>query len=186
MTAASPPIAMSRRQWRGIVTQLRTRGAGTRESGAFLLARRGGRRVRAVAYYDDLDAACLTGGISFAATGYSRLWKICRDRGLTVVADVHTHPGQWVDQSDIDAANPMIAQRGHIAVIVPDYASDESLDACGVHTYQGDGHWESRFQADLREVVTLSRRLPPMDAHDLTACVAIGRRGLTRLLRRRP
>jgi Malate/L-lactate dehydrogenase len=65
----------------------------------------GARTVTAVAFYDDLDAYCLTGGISFASSGFTELWRICRTMALTVVADIHTHPGRWVMQSEIDATN---------------------------------------------------------------------------------
>ena len=36
-----------------------------------------------------------------------------------MIGDVHTHPGRGVHQSGIDAANPMVAQKGHVALIVP-------------------------------------------------------------------
>lgn len=53
--------------------ELAHRGNGERESGAFLLTppatprARARQRVIAVAYYDDLDPQCLTGGITFTA-----------------------------------------------------------------------------------------------------------------------
>jgi hypothetical protein len=90
-----------------------------------------------VASYDDLDPACLTGGIAFAGTGYSQLWALCRERGLTVVADIHTHPGAGVRQSRIDATNPMISHPGHVAIIVPDLGRSPDPDLAGVHVYAG-------------------------------------------------
>ena len=42
-------------------------------------------------------------------------------RGLTVVADVHVHPGDS-GQSNSDRAYPMISQAGHIALILPRFA----------------------------------------------------------------
>lgn len=50
-----------------------------------------------------------------------RVWRICAARNLEVVADIHTHPGGY-RQSDIDRENPMIAERGHIALIMPHFA----------------------------------------------------------------
>jgi proteasome lid subunit RPN8/RPN11 len=94
VTAA--PFQISRRRWDQLLAELARRGEYRRESGAFLLADHDGTQVRAVAYYDDLDAHCLTGGISFASSGFTELWRICETQGLKAVADVHTHPGAWV------------------------------------------------------------------------------------------
>lgn len=135
------PFKVSRRRWRSLLADLRRRGAGRRESGAFLLAARGKERVVRVAYYDDLDAHCLTGGISFGTSGFTELWRICDEENLRVVADVHTHPGTWVQQSEIDATNPMMARVGHVAIIVPAYGNARSVDECGVHIYLGSHRW---------------------------------------------
>lgn len=145
-------IEMSRWQWRRLMRELARRGEGRRESGAFLLANideAGGTRsgrVRAWIAFDQLDPDCLNGAISIRGQAFSRLWAICRRRGMRVIADVHTHPGQLVSQSSIDAANPMIAQRGHIAVIVPDFARGRPRPAdVGFHLYRGDRTWEAHY-----------------------------------------
>lgn len=135
------PFKMSRRRWRGLLGELQRRGDGRRESGAFLLAASTGDRVERVVYYDDLDAHCLTGGISFSTTGFTALWRICEERALRVVADVHTHPSTWVQQSEIDATNPMMARVGHVAMIVPSYGHARSVEECGVHIYVGSRRW---------------------------------------------
>lgn len=138
---AAASFEMSRRRWKRFLEELARRGEARRESGAFLLADRDGRQVRAVAYYDDLDAHCLTGGIRFASSGFTELWRICEQRGLKVVGDVHTHPGPWVMQSDIDATNPMIARVGHVAIIVPNYGRAVPVAGCGIHIYLGSRRW---------------------------------------------
>ncbi len=94
-----------------------------------------------IAYYDDLDAHCLTGGISFATSGFTELWRVCESENLRVVSDAHTHPGTWVEQSGIDAANPMIARVGHVAMIVPSYGVARGVEECGVHIYLGSKQW---------------------------------------------
>lgn len=132
---------MPRRRWRHLLAELRRRGEGRRESGAFLLADRDGDRVVRVAYYDDLDAHCLTGGISFASSGFTELWRICGAENVRVVADVHTHPSTWVAQSNIDATNPMMARVGHVAMIVPSYGHARRVEECGVHIYLGSRRW---------------------------------------------
>lgn len=152
---AAAPFQLSRRKWKVLLAELARRGAGLRESGAFLLAPTNGNHVRAVAYYDDLDANCLTGGISFASSGFTQLWRICEQRGLKVVADVHTHPSRWVRQSEIDATNPMIARRGHVAVVVPNYGNAESVRDCGVHIYLGSHRWTQVAREDITTVVRI-------------------------------
>jgi proteasome lid subunit RPN8/RPN11 len=150
-----------------LMRQLVDRGRGERESGAFLLTDRGRlpekttRQVTALAYYDDLDPGSLTGAIDFGADGYSALAELCRQRGLRVVADIHTHPGRIVAQSRIDAAHPMVALDGHIALIAPCYAVGVT-DPCelGVHLRRRGG-WESFYgpaAADLVVVVRLHNR----------------------------
>jgi proteasome lid subunit RPN8/RPN11 len=146
------PFKISRRMWKQLLAELVRRGDGRRESGAFLLADRDGTSVTVVAYYDDLDANCLTGGISFASSGFTELWRICGAKGLKVVADLHTHPGQRVMQSDIDATNPMIARVGHVAMIVPCYGHARSVRDCGVHIYLGSRQW-FQVPADSAESV---------------------------------
>lgn len=139
-----PRLLISRRLWRGLAQELHTRGGDARESGAFLLAGRiAPERISAFVMYDDLDATCLTGGISFSGAGYTKLWRQCRDRDLKVVADIHTHPSSGVRQSDIDRRHPMIPEAGHVAVVVPRYGYRTRLEDCGVYVYQGGGGWIS-------------------------------------------
>lgn len=134
-----------------MLDELRTRGQGRRESGAFLLARRDKdlRRIVQAVYLDDLDPECLQGGIAFSGLAYSRLGDICDAGHLVVCGDVHAHPGSGVHQSSIDMENPMIARKGHLALIVPRFAMGpiRSSDV-GVHEYRGDDGWTSWTGAD--------------------------------------
>ncbi|HET6875680.1 MAG TPA: hypothetical protein VFH70_12915 [Acidimicrobiales bacterium] len=135
-------LRMTRRDWRAMLAELGRRGRGTIESGAFLSARKDGDRARVarVIYYDDLDPDCLVGGIHFHGLAYDKLWTLCRTDGLKVIGDVHTHPTGWVEQSDIDRGSPMVAQQGHVAVIVPHFAQRPTDPSdVGVHLY--DGRW---------------------------------------------
>ena len=133
-------LRMRHVEWEGMVAELGRRGQGRRESGAFLLGARGDdrRTVTRVVYFDDLDPNCLTDGIEFDGLAYSKLWDICDAEKRRVIGDVHTHPGQGVHQSSLDSANPMIAQDGHVALIIPDFAI-HPIEArqVGVHRYDG-------------------------------------------------
>ncbi|MBZ5614705.1 MAG: hypothetical protein LAO23_11910 [Acidobacteriia bacterium] len=134
--------------WRRIVIQLRLRGMGERESGAFLLAPQDGPSDHVTAFicYDDLDPNAYQGGaIAFHAVGHAALWGHCRKNKLRVVADVHTHPGRNVGQSPIDKRNPMIPVQDHTAIIVPNFGNTSwwSLDGAGIHEYLGNFEWRS-------------------------------------------
>jgi proteasome lid subunit RPN8/RPN11 len=138
-------LRMRRRDWAPMITELGRRGGGMRESGAFLLADRSGDRsiVTRVVYLDDLDPACLTGGIEVDGLAYSKLWDICDTEQRVVIGDVHTHPGRSVQQSGVDAQNPMVAQKGHVALIIPDFAIRVvQPHEVGVHRYDGRD-WQS-------------------------------------------
>jgi hypothetical protein len=141
-------LACEETMWRNGLAELSRRGAGERESGAFLLgveydawgARR--REIRRFVFYDDLDPQCLDSGIVvFDGLGYAPLWTLCRKTRLQVVADVHTHPG-IARQSEADRCNPMIAIRGHFAIIVPNFARrDVDPGDLGIYEYLGSHEW---------------------------------------------
>ncbi|MCC6229952.1 MAG: hypothetical protein IT432_12095 [Phycisphaerales bacterium] len=146
--------------WRRLILDLRARGQGRRESGAFILGDRKGRIDRARAYvpYDALDPHAFESGIiRFSSSGYSKLWKICRESKRRVVADVHTHPTDWVDQSDSDQAHPMIPEAGHLAIILPRFAQTRwwTLDGVGLHEYHGSRRWSRRSAPARAKLVLL-------------------------------
>jgi proteasome lid subunit RPN8/RPN11 len=116
----------------------------SRESGAFLLGRRSNGRTRITDFvlYDDLDPACLdTGIVSFNGRYFGALWDYCKTNSVSVVADVHTHPG-GVGQSDSDRNHPMISRSGHIALIVPCFAkAPVKRSEVGIYRYEGAKQW---------------------------------------------
>src|SRR5436309_2948614 len=118
-------LSCSWRTWRRLLAGLRARGGGVRESGAFLLGRRyanGAARIESFILYDDLDPRALESGIiRLDGQHFGALWAQCRRRRVTVVADVHTHPGV-AEQSHSDRANPIISRENHIALILPRFA----------------------------------------------------------------
>ena len=144
--------------WLRLIWQLRKRGSGKRESGAFLLAKQGSDKVVDFVCFDDLDPSSLDEGyIIFSSKGFVRLWEYCRKASLYVVADVHTHPSLWTGQSELDRTNPMISRKGHIALIVPFFAQKfpQLLKGVGVYEYCGGYKWINRsnesstFKIDL-------------------------------------
>ena len=152
------------RLWHAGVAELRRRGGGRRESGAFLLGDRvvrGGverRRVRQLVYFDDLDPHCLdTGIVVFDGAGFGLLWQICRNTGFEVVADVHTHPCM-ARQSDADRRHPMVAMAGHFAIIVPNFATRvPASDELGLYEYAGAHQWHDHSGPAARRIFYTGR-----------------------------
>lgn len=141
--------------WLRLCRRLRERGKNrTRESGAFLLGRREGERARIsdFALYDDLDPRSLdTGIVRFDGRHFGELWALCRLKGLTVIADVHVHPG-GAGQSVSDREHPMIAAVGHVALILPNYAMRPLRRRdIGMYRYLGRKQWRVVPPADRRQ-----------------------------------
>lgn len=143
-------LSCASNRWRQIVAELDKRGGRKHEAGAFLLGfDLGGRReVHAAVFYDELDQdAYATGVCILHGDAFAKLWSLCRDKGLTVVADVHTHPGAGY-QSLSDKANPMVARRGHVAIILPDFAKwPLRREHVGIYEYLGEHEWIDRSPA---------------------------------------
>jgi proteasome lid subunit RPN8/RPN11 len=141
------------RVWRRLLKGLRERGRGTRESGAFLLGTRDAadrRHIVDFLLYDDLDPHALdTGIVRLDGRHFGKLWDLCKARGVTVVADVHTHPG-GPSQSSSDRAHPIIARAGHLALIVPNFAAAPvRRSALGIYRYGNGSVWHT-VPADRR------------------------------------
>lgn len=139
-------LTIPRLLWWRLLTELKKRGGGHRESGAFLLSKAGNSKICGFLCYDDLDPHSLDSGIIiFHGEGYIPLWEHCRKNNLCVTADVHTHPGHWTNQSQSDRTNPMISLPEHVAMIVPDYAQNNwrGLQGVGIHQYLGNHRWKS-------------------------------------------
>jgi proteasome lid subunit RPN8/RPN11 len=139
-----PLLKINPAMWRTLLEELHHRTGEVHESGAFLLgcADAAGRTVTKVLYYDELDPhAYRTGVVVMHAASFGPLWDICRANNLSVVADIHVHPkGAW--QSRADRENPMIAKRGHLALIVPWFARPPVLiEELGFFEYRGAHKW---------------------------------------------
>ncbi len=137
-------ISCSKSFWFQLLNELQQRGEGWHEAGAFLLGKKGSQRLEITerVFYDDLDPSAYNSGVCILhGDAFAKLWKICRERGLSVVADIHTHPGAAV-QSYSDRTNPMVATPGHVAIIVPNFARFPTEDnGLGIYEYRGGHEW---------------------------------------------
>jgi hypothetical protein len=141
-----PELVCSDSVWWAGVEELRRRSHGQRESGAFLLGQKGKRReIEEFVFYDDIDRNALrTGIVEIDGRRLGALWLHCRTTGRRVVADVHVHPHGY-GQSPSDQSNPIIAEIGHVAIILPDFAEGVTKPGgIGVHQYLGNQRWRDR------------------------------------------
>jgi hypothetical protein len=143
--------------WKNLINELKKRGKGKRETGAFLLGPKEDNTISEFICYDDLDPHAFDSGIIvFDGDGFIPLWKHCTEKGLKVLADVHTHPSRWTEQSGSDKKHPMIAQAGHIALIVPCYANRwrQRLGGVGAYEFLGNKEWKTW---DSKEIIQLTK-----------------------------
>lgn len=155
---SAPVLEISKQLWSGLIAHLRAQGRGTRESGAFLLGLKAsaGRVVTGFLPYEELQADALQEDyVSLSAASFSKLWAVCQEHNLSVVADVHTHRF-GPQQSRSDKTNPMVALAGHVALIVPHFAQGNiQLADIGVHVYQGSHRWASQFGNSVPSLIRL-------------------------------
>ena len=150
---SNEPLRISRWLWMRLFRQLRRRGRGERESGAFLLSHHGSRKITKFICYDDLDPTALDSGIIvFHGVGFVPLWEFCRREQMSVVADIHTHGNGWTGQSNADRTHPMIGQKGHVSLIAPHFAQRNQFSSkgVGVYEYAGNHRWNDRADGLLR------------------------------------
>lgn len=144
---AYKPLGVPVLLWLRMLRDLRRRGHGARESGAFLLGKRWARGSTVEKYipYDELDPHALdTGIVVVRPIGFMRLWQECKRLKLQVLADVHTHGGDDPHQSTSDRTNPMISQSGHIAFILPRFAATLGwkFHNVAIYEYLGGSQWK--------------------------------------------
>lgn len=158
-TMSAPLLDVPATLWVDLVTHLRTRSAGVQESGAFLLGRKGetGRVMTRFLPYEELQRDALRGDhVLLTAESFARLWDLCRQEGLSVVADVHVHGGSAV-QSRSDRENPMVGIPGHIAFIVPRFARGQvRLRDVLMYVYQGNHQWTAHWGSEIERLVRLT------------------------------
>jgi hypothetical protein len=63
------------------------------------------------------------------------------ERGLRLVAQVHSHPGAAY-HSDTDDRYSVVTARGGLSIVVPDFAEGHfSLESCAVYQLVAGGRW---------------------------------------------
>ena len=62
------------------------------------------------------------------------------NRGRRIVAQLHTHPGRWVEPSPTDRAGVLVPTVGFLSLVVPHYARD-GLHGVATWSLRPDGTW---------------------------------------------
>lgn len=137
--------------WAGLMEDLRVRGRGERESGAFLLAAADADSPLVTSWlpYDELAPESMAVAyVRLEPDAFTRLWAFCAEKKVKVVADIHTHP-KGPGQSFSDKKHPMLAFPGHVALIAPWFAqrSPKPHDV-SLNVYQGGGKWLNYYRGD--------------------------------------
>ena len=63
------------------------------------------------------------------------------DRRLTAVAQIHTHPGSFVEHSQTDDEFALVPSAGFVSIVVPDFARGFERSRCGIHVLEESGRW---------------------------------------------
>jgi proteasome lid subunit RPN8/RPN11 len=142
-----PPIKISESLWQSTWSGLSQRGQGRRESACVWAGERFADRwvVHDVVFLDDLPG--VHGGRLHHCTtrpAVAALLSRLRSAGWQIVADVHTHPRDWVDLSPVDRQHPIEHRIGLVAIVLPHYGRGPiRLESVGVHEYQGSYRWRT-------------------------------------------
>jgi proteasome lid subunit RPN8/RPN11 len=150
------PLEFQAGVWNDLLTDLRKRGKGRRESGAFLLGceTESVKSVTRWVSYEDLDPKSKRHAIiKLDTSAFPKLWEVCAAFGLQVMADVHTHPGRPI-RSLSDRAYPMLSIAGHVALIVPRFAAIAVTPTdVSFNIYLGSGSWRSLYGSEAGDLI---------------------------------
>jgi hypothetical protein len=151
MNSSRPVIEFGSGVWAGLMADLKVRGRGTRESGAFLLAQADADPPVVTGWlpYDVLAAESLRYAyVRLESDAFSQLWEFCATKKVKVVGDIHTHP-KGPTQSPSDKKYPMVSFAGHVALIAPWFAQRSPMPYdVSLNIYLGGGQWESFYRHD--------------------------------------
>lgn len=63
--------------------------------------------------------------------------------GRSVVAQVHTHPGSWVEHSITDDEHTLISSPGYVSIVIPSFAAGELSAGWGIWEIDEAGAWRA-------------------------------------------
>lgn len=151
-------IEIPERLWSETIEGLRKRSKGREAACIWGGYRRPGvQEVKEVFFLDDL-----VGVKGFARrhnvprVALDQLFEMLRDKKLSIIADLHTHPGAWVGLSPVDMSHPLEYRIGMIMAVIPYYAAMSiGLGNIGVHEYHGSGRWRKLPPQKVKEKIKI-------------------------------
>jgi len=91
------------------------------------------------------------GFLELTEEGKFALYSELAQKGLRLIALIHTHPGAWVGLSSIDRRNQICSRVGFWSLVVPRYAEQPwRITHFGVHTLTDDG-WQRLRRREILE-----------------------------------
>lgn len=121
------------------IDEFRTYGLGRRECVVYWLAMQS--RPNDVVEVVHPDHAASAFGYTVDDAWLTRFSFDLADRGVTAVAQVHTHPGSFVAHSETDDEFVLVPSAGFVSIVVPDFARDFTRGRCGIHVLEPSGRW---------------------------------------------
>ncbi len=84
------------------------------------------------------DAVMTRGSFETSAAANAAVVAYLSDAGLSLVGQIHSHPGGFVDHSGGDDDDAFMPTENAISIVVPNYGREGMLplDRCGVHRYE--------------------------------------------------
>jgi len=155
-----PPIFVPEAVLGETVRLLRTFGGSQKpHEGIVYWAGVEGRRAWSVTTCLVPDARTTPGSYETSVMANAQIIGWLAERGLNLLAQVHTHPGRSVDHSDGDLAGAFMAFPGSLSVVVPNYGRNGMLPfwSCGIHRYGPAG-----YRRLSREEIETEIRLIPI------------------------
>ncbi len=84
------------------------------------------------------DAIMTRGSFETSAAANAAVVTYLSDAGLSLIGQIHTHPGSFVDHSAGDDEDAFMPIENSVSIVVPNYGREGMLplNRCGVHRYE--------------------------------------------------
>jgi hypothetical protein len=100
----------------------------------------------------------LESGLLYSVPGEElfRINKLLYEHQLTLIAQVHSHPGAAY-HSDTDDAYPIVTVQGGLSIVVPNFGHDAfDLDDWAVYRLSDKNEWKLLEEGEVRELIKVS------------------------------
>lgn len=100
----------------------------------------------------------LESGLLYSVPGEElfRINKLLYENQLTLIAQVHSHPGAAY-HSDTDDAYPIVTVQGGLSIVVPNFGYDAfDLDDWAVYRLSDRNEWKVLGEDEVRELIKVS------------------------------